>query len=507
MKLFEKIFQILCSLRMAVVVILTLAAAMAVATIIESTHDTQTAQYWIYRATWFHAVLGLLGLTIFCVAISRLPWRKKHIPFLLAHAGILILLMGSWMTDKWGIDAQLRVSEGETVAVTEMDTASLIIADQQRVYSVPIRWTPPDVTFKTMDLSSSKSQPYKLRIDGFLSHADPLISFIPNPYKEVAPNLGTKKPPFAAVRFLVKGGPMKISQEFWLWQGAPSWQEIQAGPARFAIGESSIAKDGEKKASISGPKFTFKPEEKGAVSYLALSSAGKKVTGTLSKNKLIGSVIHPGWKGDVTLTVLEWVPDAVASTTYKPSRIQYGNEAPPSAIHVSGIESSESAEGVGGVGGAKDNGSDVWLGLGDRALIHLDGQELQIAYMPKRIVLPFSIRLEKFTVEHDPGTLTPSSYSSRVTAIDKDQSEEVVISMNEPLEKKGYTLYQASYEDGDPRPVTSIFTVNRDPGRYWKYLGSFLIVLGSVLLFAGKYKRAKLSNQVPLPRVTKELEI
>lgn len=45
-------------------------------------------------------------------------------------------------------------------------------------------------------------------------------------------------------------------------------------------------------------------------------------------------VIHPGWRGNVTLTVLDWIPDAMPLTTYRPARVNYGSQAPPSAIHL-----------------------------------------------------------------------------------------------------------------------------------------------------------------------------
>jgi cytochrome c biogenesis protein ResB len=131
------------------------------------------------------------------------------------------------------------------------------------------------------------------------------------------------------------------------------------------------------------------------------------------------------------------------------------------------------------------------LGLGDRAVLHVADRDIEIGYFPKRVVLPFSVRLDRFTIEHDQGTLTPASYASRVTVLGGKGQQDVTISMNEPLQLNGYTLYQASYEEGTPRPVTSILAVNRDPGRIWKYLGSLLIVMGSVLLFAQKYKRAR----------------
>jgi hypothetical protein len=66
--------------------------------------------------------------------------------------------------------------------------------------------------------------------------------------------------------------------------------------------------------------------------------------------------------------------------------------------------------------------------------------------------------------------------------------------MNEPLKHKGYTFYQSSFEeDKMGNPVTSVLTVNYDPGRWLKYIGCLLIVLGSILLFYFK----KIGRMIP----------
>ena len=129
----------------------------------------------------------------------------------------------------------------------------------------------------------------------------------------------------------------------------------------------------------------------------------------------------------------------------------------------------------------------MWLGLGDRALLHLGDRELEIGYQPHRTVLPFSVRLDRFTIDRYQGSHDPSAYWSKVTVLDGQAEQSAVIRMNEPLTHSGFTLYQSSYEDGVPRPMVSVFAVNRDPGRPWKYLGSLLLVLGSILLFASRY--------------------
>ena len=89
------------------------------------------------------------------------------------------------------------------------------------------------------------------------------------------------------------------------------------------------------------------------------------------------------------------------------------------------------------------------------------------------------------------GTMRAASYESDVQVKQNGVSgEKTTISMNEPLKYNGFTFYQSSFQQDDfGRPTMSILSVNRDPGRPWKYLGSLLIVLGAIHLFY--FKRRK----------------
>ena len=79
------------------------------------------------------------------------------------------------------------------------------------------------------------------------------------------------------------------------------------------------------------------------------------------------------------------------------------------------------------------------------------------------------------------GTMRAASYASDVQI---PNVLEAHISMNNPLKHGGYTFYQASFQENDMgQATTSILSVNYDPGRWIKYLGSLLIVLGSILMF------------------------
>lgn len=475
LKIPQWLFELLISLKLAVVIIVALAAACALATILESIYDTPTAQYWVYRSWWFYGILAVLGAQIFAVAMSRIPWKKKHTPFLLAHLGILILLFGSWLTERYGIDGILRVEEGEIGTVVEIQEPTLILVEGNQVKSIPVPWRPPNAEFSPIRIDE-----YGIEIDRYLSHAQPDVRFHPAQKQNGA---GAETLP--AVKVELKAGDnapramRRFKQEFWLWSGDPAWMSFSAGPARVSLAsaESKLSlKDlaGEKQ----GPSILLKPASNGALLYETQNSAGKTKRGRFSSGKIDGAKIHPGWAVDFTLTVKEWIPDARSEVRYRKSDLQYGLEAPPSAIHLK-------------AGDEKD--ARLWLGLGDRATLQFRGREIAIGYYPRRVLLPFGIQLQRFEIEHYQGTTQPAEYSSRVRVVDDRKVEkkqrdlagqEILVSMNEPLYYGGFTFYQSSYEPGEPRATVSIFSVNQDPGRWWKYIGSILIVLGAILLFA-----------------------
>ena len=122
----------------------------------------------------------------------------------------------------------------------------------------------------------------------------------------------------------------------------------------------------------------------------------------------------------------------------------------------------------------------IW---GRQGVIHLRPQSEVSSYMVMETgdvyPLPFSIRLEQFSVEHYPGTDAPSDYVSHVTYKDeRSDSLPMQVSMNNILQAKGYRLYQSSFdEDGQG----SWLSVNYDPwGTRLTYLGYILLGISMV---------------------------
>ncbi len=118
---------------------------------------------------------------------------------------------------------------------------------------------------------------------------------------------------------------------------------------------------------------------------------------------------------------------------------------------------------------------------------------VNIVYGSKPIKLPFFIALRDFQLDRYPGSMSPSSYASEVTVLDKDQEPyDYRIFMNNTLHHGNYLFFQSSF---DPDEQGTVLSVNHDPGKWPTYLGYFLLTLGLLVnLFDRKSRFIKLSH-------------
>src|SRR5262245_36596284 len=90
-RVLKSTIRTLGSLKLAVPLLALLAAVIAMASILEANRGRDYAQWYVYQSRWFAAVLGLLGLNIFCAAAARWPWKRHQTGFVITHCGLLIL--------------------------------------------------------------------------------------------------------------------------------------------------------------------------------------------------------------------------------------------------------------------------------------------------------------------------------------------------------------------------------------------------------------------------------
>lgn len=110
---FDAVYRFLASLKLAVFSLSTLAGVLAYATFFEKWYGTSAVQEWIYQSPLFAVLLTFLGLNILCAALIRFPWTKRQTGFVITHAGLLVVLVGSWVSFKVTLDGQLGMVEGD----------------------------------------------------------------------------------------------------------------------------------------------------------------------------------------------------------------------------------------------------------------------------------------------------------------------------------------------------------------------------------------------------------
>ena len=156
----NKIFKFLASIKLAVLIILGFVVLTAIGTIIESRYDMNVAAKLVYKTPWMFGILGLLAINLVAVMVDRWPWKKKHLPFLMAHIGILILLLGSYITYRLGLDGTLRLGLGQTsnkVMLSDTEIKVFATFDGERFKTVFIK---PDDFFS----NDQKKEPLMIPI-------------------------------------------------------------------------------------------------------------------------------------------------------------------------------------------------------------------------------------------------------------------------------------------------------------------------------------------------------
>ena len=136
-----------------------------------------------------------------------------------------------------------------------------------------------------------------------------------------------------------------------------------------------------------------------------------------------------------------------------------------------------------------ENGRKValeWITVDKPLRYESDKSPLVAVIKTKRYLLPFSLELKDFRKVDYPGTSNAASFESDVTLNDESEKLSITrtISMNKPLDHKGFRIFQSSYAlDPEGGPDTSIFTVAKNPGITLIYAGAVILFLGVVIIF------------------------
>lgn len=442
--------NILASLRLAIFVISSMAIVSAVGTITEARYDAEVAQKLVYQSIYMYVVMGLLIVNLIAVMVDRWPWKQQHVGFVIAHVGIITLLIGSYITQKYGVDGSLAFEPGQSKSAVTVKERELAVFSSLDGNSFTNLFN-SEVDFLRHPPSSER--PYVVRLGSDEMHFTRYEHFAFRE-SEISPSPNERDGP--AIRFQLENPNVNMTQ--WLRRDSRSKSnEIDLGPAKVKF------------ASELPP-----PDQRNAVVLITRAQSPTMQYVIYNKDDTIrkkgevkqSDTIETGWMG-MKFRLLRYLPHSKEHVTYTPSPTA-------SPLSTSALEFSF-------------KGQTYWLGLNTVLRIYLADRMYIVRYGNRQLELAFPLKLKEFKVGLYEGTERAASYESLVEVPTRG---EVRISMNEPLDFQGYTFYQSSFEKDDKgQPVASILSVNHDPGRWIKYVGSMMMVFGSIILFY--FKRVK----------------
>ena len=506
------------SLKFAVSSISLFCIYMIIGTFIESYYGTSFANRIVYKSLPFMMLQGALFLSIFCATTLRLPFRKKLTGFYIIHAGLMTIFVGSFITFVAGIDGQLTLDPGATVRQVLLQEDQLFIQNMDE-----------DQT-KTVDLPSSAfTQKVGESVDGIK-----VLNYLPFADKKLHWSAATTlKTKFPSSEYFISNG--KIEQKFALSLHPESNVEksLKLGPLSVqyypafmqkCFGEGVRFWDSAlKKCFLEkelGAKFSKSSDhQKVTVSYQGsefnffpkLSTYPFKSGLELNRNsplRIFNSDLFKGHKilflfGETAIfeKAGKWFTTSLSTgavtlpwMNFHLTLKKHSEEILPRLLPEYILPIQKDGKLIKGDLKAVEveiNQKKFWVTSEGPVNLLVNGKKYLLAIGSKSFNLPFAFSLDQFKMDKNPGTNMPASFESFVNLFTGQNPTKHHIYMNNPLKFSKYTFYQSSYFQTEGGGYGSVLSVNFDPGRWLKYLGSLMLTLGSILYYFMKMRKPK----------------
>ncbi|DAB41251.1 MAG TPA: cytochrome C biogenesis protein [Sulfurovum sp. UBA12169] len=444
------------SMKMAVLMLFVFGFIIGAATFIENDYGTLTVKALIYKTKWFELFLAYFT-AILVYNIFKYKTYKKNLAVFLFHFSFFVIAIGALITRYVGYEGIMHIREGQSVNMMVSDEKILEAVATFEGKSVSLE---KPLYFSTMTQNSLEED---LDVGGKKIHLS-LLKYLPTIEHKVAPD------PEGKTILELKVSTDEQGKTYYFSKGDLK----DFGP--FYIGYATSSQTDKPTFLIKEAEDGFKVNFPFAMSFLKMDdkSSGEidagdhnftqRILYRFGSNAIVLKSIHEKSK-------LETVSSSLKTESGKPEYIELKVSA--------GDQSREIV--------CKPMSGQP----GELNTIEIDGVRLDLRIGAKTIEVPFAVKLEKFTLERYPGSMTPSSYASDVVLIDKEQNLTMPykIYMNHILDHRNYRFFQSSY---DMDEKGTILSVNHDPGTLPTYVGYFLMTLGmvwSLFLSNGRFQK------------------
>ncbi len=297
----NSIFNFCASIKLAVINLAVFAALLSYATFYEAEYTTELAQKHIYSTTWFDLLIFFIGLNVACAALSRYPWKKKHTGFVITHAGILIILFGSMINRKFGIEGQIMLEEGQQQSYMLIPNDILLSVDVPQM-GVKQEFKP---WFIDSPIPEDKEVVYPVGDTGIKCYVERYV-FDPR-MREVVTNDGPQINPAVQVSVVAPNAPQPFQD--WLFSEIPNRREMDLSVAKVAFMGQATMNEIEQ---ITARKQTPAVEEEAAGNgSLTFKTPSGDIAGVVQIDDIINSPATFHYEGeDYTVRLIEFIPRA-----------------------------------------------------------------------------------------------------------------------------------------------------------------------------------------------------
>jgi len=428
-------FKFFSSLKLAVINILLLGVISAAGTLVESYYDLYLAQHLVYQSIWMKIILISFSINLLSVMVDRWPWKKRHIPFVVAHLGIIMIIVGAFLTAELGIDGSMRLEPDEESSSIVLNSRILSVYSSfgEGSFSELYKDQPRFILNRP-----SLQNPYRVPLGAEFME---IIDYYP--YAKEKITFQRKAESGWLFQFKLSGEQAQELDQMYQMKREPFVKQ-KFGLAHIIISDGSY-KSSEKNELILLPKKSM---------YQLLQNGKVKQAGSIYK----GKKIQTGWM-DLTFELIDFYQ---AEKVYQFTPLKRPDDNSASALKV------------------RFQGKESWMKLNSFLSFYSKDASYTLSYMNQRKSIGSTLKLIQFQIDKYQGSQKAKEYSS-VVQVNGQQT--VRISMNEPLKHSGWTFYQSGFDEFQ---TASILSVNYDPGRFIKYFGSFLLVFGIFALFYRK---------------------
>ncbi len=425
------------------------AIAMGIATFIENDYGTQTSKALIYNTWWFELIMVFFVINFFGNIFRYRLYKKEKWSVLLFHVSFLLILIGAGITRYISYEGLMIIDEGETTNTFLSDTNYLNVVIDNNEFQKETNnklllsaWGTNSANFTEYFQPNKDSKNHKIDFE--------LVDYIP----------------WVEEKFIEDDNATEHILFVESSSGSRHEHYIKSGTVQnihnILVGYNSK----ERGANIN----IFKQND--SIKILTKSAGNFQVMATQEKGLVKQDTIQ-----DFKLRSLynvSGLPFVVPNYPTKGEvRTVRGKKDPKKydmvVFDVTTAGKTERVKLTGGqfnVDGAKQ--------------FSVDDLNFRAWYGAKQRKTPFSIKLNDFQLEKYPGSENAASFASEVTVIDKDETFDFRIFMNNILDYKGYRLFQSSYDDSKEIEQTHL-SINHD---FWgttvTYIGYFLLFFGLI---------------------------